>query len=137
MKTFKLSSLVLAAAATFLFTACDKDDDTPELSKTDLLTNAEWKGSDILYEGVSHKDSTWVDINGFRMKFNPNGSYNITDLDGDADTGNWNFINNETQLVIDGDTNNIKVLTKDNLNLESAEPRSGSTPAEFEIRLVH
>lgn len=137
MKTFKISTFVLAAAATLFFTACDKDDDTPQLSKTDLLTNAEWKGSDVLFDGVSHKDSTWINLNGFRMKFNTNGSYNITDLDGDADTGNWNFINNESQLVIDGDTNNISVLSKDNLNLESPESRPATTPAEFELRLVH
>ena len=137
MKHIKISSLILAATSVIFFTACDKDDDTPQLSKTDLLTASEWKGSDILYEGISHKDSTWVDINGFRLKFNTNGSYNITDLDGDPDTGNWNFINNETQLVIDGDTNNIKVLNVDNLNLESAESRPANTPAEFEIRLVH
>lgn len=137
MKIFKITAFVLAAASTLIFTACDKEDDTPELTKTDLLTSSEWKGSDILFEGVSHKDSSWVDINGFRLKFDKNGTYVITDLDGDADNGNWNFINNETQIVIAGDTNNISVLTKDNLNLESAEPRPANTPAEVEIRLVH
>ena len=137
MKIFRISALILSAASALFFTACDKDDDTPQLSKTDLLTASEWKGSDILFEGVSHKDSSWVYINSFRLKFNTNGTYDITDLDGDADNGNWNFINNENQIVIDGDTNNIKVLTVDNLNLESAESRPANTPAEVEIRLVH
>ena len=140
MKSFKVFTLV--AASSLLFTACYNNDDdvtnvTPQPTKTDLLTSAEWKGSDIFFEGVSHKDTSWVDITGFRLKFNANGTSIIRDLDGDTDTVQWRFNNNETQIVIDGDTNNISVLTKDNLNLVSPEPRSGNTPAEFEIRLVH
>lgn len=111
--------LLLAAACTLTFTACNNDDEDPKTTKTNLLTSGSWKVStstvspaiDINGDGTTETDLTPFikactkdDVTNYKAdktyteeegatKCNPNDPQVFT-------TGTWTFTDNETKLTV-------------------------------------
>ncbi|MHC2993467.1 hypothetical protein OB13_18505 [Pontibacter sp. HJ8] len=117
----------------FLFTACDDDDDT-EPTKTDLVVAHEWKGERILVNGLDVSSrpeikSMLLDIKSTVLTLRRDGTYTaVYDQNGSSQTatGSWSFKENETILFIDllGDLQ-LKTLTNSNMDLIRTVQQNG------------
>ena len=144
MQTYRLLPVILLLLS-FVFTACDKDDDTPPApTKTDLLTSSTWKGVGVYYmnQDVSKifADNGY-DIQKYSIKFDKSGNYTET-YDGQNTSGKWEFANNEQALLLNRGTSdefNLRLLKLDdkNLYIEYTFKDSDGTEYILEERFVH
>src|SRR3954471_11045128 len=99
-----------------LLVACEKDNNTPPLSKKQMLT-----AHMLVYEeldqlpnkNVLYKKGAAGNVLNFdrqRVHFYQDGTYDEFTIDGYLLTGNWEFLNNETQVRVFG-TNYSNVAT--------------------------
>lgn len=102
---------IVTAFGLMALPACKKDDVTPEPTKTQLITKANWKMAKV---ETKNPAGTWVDITSSIdaceldniLAFNSNLSYVINEGATKCDisdphiyeTGTWKFANNETQV---------------------------------------
>jgi hypothetical protein len=133
MKILRLPLLLIVLAFSFLFTACDDDEDT-EPTKTDLVVAHEWKGERILVNGIDVSSrpeikSMLLDIKSTTLTLRRDGTYTaVYDQNGSTQNaeGSWSFKENETILFIDllGDLQ-IKTLTSSNMDLIRTVQQNG------------
>jgi hypothetical protein len=122
-----LSAFVIAATA---ISSCSKDDE-PTMSKTELLTSHGWIASkaEISYDGKTYDiTSSWFEecSTDNTITFSKTGGYSEdsgTDTcNGDEfeATGTWSWKSNETilSLVIDGDTEDLTLMSIDSKNIK-------------------
>jgi hypothetical protein len=105
----RLNLLWLFVAALFVFTSCKKDD--PEPTPTDLIavkwkiTNADVKlivaGFDLSDEFFG-ENGTPVGDSESVIEFKKDGTFVVINGDGTAQTGEWEFLENETKIRFSG-----------------------------------
>jgi hypothetical protein len=126
----------------FILSSCDKDD--PEVTNTDMLVAQEWKGDQVLVNGVDVSERKEVinevgKIKTARMKFDRNGTYHTTYQNNDGqqeENGNWKFNDNETKMTFDlyGEVN-VTRLTSNNLDFTAKIPFQGAI-FDAEVKFV-
>ncbi|WP_460879438.1 lipocalin-like domain-containing protein [Pontibacter rugosus] len=83
------------------FSSCDKDEDS-EPSQQALLTDGEWQGTAVYYNGNNEtrffRDTIEFDVSEIRLRFDDNGEYRQTY--GRTVLGTWEFEGNEQEIVI-------------------------------------
>lgn len=117
---------ILLITALFI-SGCKKDDKSQ--SKTDMLTSVQWKMSaftisppmDIDLDGIIDSDlyATYDACNkDDYFVFKKDGTLDINEgpsrcssYDPQVETVNWAFVNDEKEIIIDGDRGTIKELT--------------------------
>jgi hypothetical protein len=140
MKNLRLLSFLFVALVMGALTSCSKDDDDATPSAQALLTAKQWQGNKYLIDGDDM--SSFIDIDEMFWKFDSDGSY-VVEVDGDSESGKWEFASNNQQLVLDKGTADeftldILKLTNTSLNLEFEEEDldTGETYT-VEIRFLH
>ena len=133
MKKRELYTLLFALITLTIFSSCGKDDPKP-VTKTDLLVAHEWRGDQVMVNGIDVSNRPEVtgqigQIKTVRLTFNRDGTYNaryMTSLGEQTQTGNWSFNEGETKLTfaLYGETE-VKTLTENNLNLTAKIPFQG------------
>lgn len=135
-KLFSLVSLCVVALLATTSSSCEKDEtpnpaDTIVLSaKGKILTDTIWRyyeyykdfqtsGSKLVWK--TNRTANTLDLRLNKVKFNKDGSYWEITEKGDSLKGTWQFINNETQIVVNGTTtftSDIRVLTENQFEWE-------------------
>ena len=141
-KKILLTQLLFLFTLTFL-TSCGKEDD-PELTKTDILVAEEWKGDQVLVNGmdVSEREEVINEIGRIktaRMKFDRNGTYHATYQNNDGqqeEDGTWEFNEDETKMTFNlyGEVNVVR-LTDNNLDFTAKIPFQGAV-FDAEVKFV-
>lgn len=138
--TLLLSILALIT----LFSSCKKEDSK---SKTELLTAGAWKikanygivGSTktdlMLTMEACEKDNTFTFKTDNTVVYDE-GATKCDDDDAQTDNGTWSFTENETKLVIDGESATILSLTGSELKVSTSYTEDGVTYTS-EITLGH
>lgn len=110
MNKFKIFTLLFALLTLSVLTGCSKDDEN-EPSRTALLTASTWQGSKIMVDGTDY--TSFFDMTETSMVFKTDGTYQMT-LEGDVETGTWEFTANEQKLLVDkgsDDETTLDILT--------------------------
>ncbi len=121
----------------FLFSACEKDDEIIQTtSKTDLLSNGQWKITmytltppmDLDGDGIADSDGLAAMDACQRdnlFKFSRNGTLTIDEgltkcnpNDPQQEISTWSFRNNETEIIIDGTTGLLQELTPSRMRVQ-------------------
>jgi hypothetical protein len=136
----------LLLPACFL-SACKKDHDK---SRTDLLTEKEWKyvdyGVDDDNNGVISSEESNLEAceKDDTFKFSSNGSLLVHDnttrctSGAETDTLYWSFLSNETQIVLNtGGLLTIKTLTGDKLEISSETLDNGGNVKKLITVFAH
>ena len=129
MKIKQLIFLYLLLLTTF--SACKKEEKNNTASKTDLLTDGRWQMTaytlsppfDINYDGTPDADGLAAMepcVRDNLFIFKKDGTLEIDEgptkcLSSDPqtkETTTWAFVNNETEIIIDGDRTTIEELTR-------------------------
>jgi len=129
MKTFRILSLALLVAIAFV--ACKKDDPapTPAPTKTELLTEKNWKVTALtvnpgfVLDGVSYTDiyaqmdaCSQDDLSQFKASgqiLYDEGPSKCSDISPQVQTGTWLFSAGETEIIVtdaDGASYKYKIL---------------------------
>ncbi len=131
MKSLKLSGIVLASMLV-IFSACKKDKDDPQPSKTQMLTAKNWKLTSVTMNGADQYGSIPACTKDDLAKYNTDntvtydeGATKCDPDDPQTETAVWAFDNNETQLIEDGQTYDIKELSSNTLKLSMTEDFMG------------
>lgn len=168
MRKLHLFALLMVTLCTLSLTSCNDDDEDDVTPNEALLTERVWTGEGIyvrpsflpltnlttFLRAVGEDElANELDITTTTFDFRTDGTFTAT-RDGDAQTGNWRFTDNEQRLVISGDdivltgansdeaTFTILLLNSNQLNLEISVTEMGYDPSEFqgidrfEIRMV-
>lgn len=139
-----MKKVLVFSALLIALNACKKDDAKPA-SKTDLLTSGTWKmtaastdqDGDGTFEtdeyaglGTCFTDNIWT--------FNSNGSVAVDEgatkcdpSDSQVTTGQWQLINNQSTLVLEGDTYTVQQLDASTLILTQSFGTSSSSKVIF------
>lgn len=143
MKKF---TLMLALASAFLVASCSKDDDnnnggggTPAVTNTSKLCNKDWKIEAVRVGGF---DVTTQFLQPCQLdnltRFLTDGTVNNDEgptkcdpADPQTSSGTWAFADNETKLVLDGDTANLLVNSGSVLKIGISDPTIGNIEVEF------
>jgi hypothetical protein len=138
-----LFTLILFFLTFILFTACSKKND-PNVSKTDMLVAQEWKGDQVMVNGIDVAGRQEViaeigQIKTVRIKFDKNGSYKATYTNNQGDqteTGTWAFNDNQTMMTFDlyGEVTVVR-LTNKNLDFLDKIPFQG-TMFDAEVKFI-
>lgn len=130
----QLYPILFALFTLTFFTGCGKDDDPGPVTKTDMLVAHEWRGDQVMVNGIDVSTRPEVtgqigEIKTVRLKFEEDGTYNATftsALGPQTQAGNWSFNEDETKLTFElyGETD-VKTLTENNLDLTAKIPFQG------------
>lgn len=115
MKKLMLSAAMLAAVVTVV--SCDKKNDKP-VNNTLSKIQAKWKVNNVKFE-EGGEDSTYTGVAADYIDFRTDGKV-YTNISDEKDTSAYKLVN-DTKLVIDTDTMNIKQLTSSQFVLEYKE----------------
>lgn len=121
-KTLLVLSMIVGSA--LIFNSCKKDDDASASTNTEKITGT-WTASDLILGG----QSLWSSVedcskdDNYTFKADGTGTFDegATKCDPDdpqSEPATWKFIDNETKLVLDGDTSTILELTNNSLKME-------------------
>ena len=136
--------LMLMAASAFIFTSCNNDEDEPKPTRTELLTNKNWKISaqsetsngsapTDTYANISSCNKDDLFIFGTDGKFTwDEGATKCDPSDPQTvETGTWAFTNEESKIVLTfvGDTDEFEVqeLTATQLVIKETSTFQGVT----------
>jgi len=126
----RLKTTITATCLIFLLAACNKKDHT--VSKTEMLTTGSWKltGAESDDDGngtyetndyaifpACFTDNFYVFKTGGQLVMDE-GVSKCDQMDPQTETSSWSFVANETELVIDADNYEIKVLNNTTLKLK-------------------
>ncbi len=128
-KQFKLlKQISIVAIFALAFSACKKDEDntpkpTTQPTKTDILAGSDWVMKAMVVDGVDYmqhmEDCEKDNIMQFKatgIYVDDEGSLKCDSKDKQTRKGVWEFIENETKLLVDNeDTLNIDLLKPDSL----------------------
>ena len=130
----ELYPLLFALLTLTLFSGCGKDDDPGPTTKTDLLVAHEWRGDQVMVNGIDVSNRPEVtgqigQIKTVRLKFNRDGTYNATFTSGlgeQTQNGTWTFNEDETKMTFElyGEVD-VKRLTENNLDFTAKIPFQG------------
>ena len=123
----KKVSTIIIVGMLCLFAACKKD--KSESARMNLITTGTWKLNGLTAQpGLDLDGDGVIDNNIFMLydvcekdniySFKKNGEYEINEgtskcdpSDPQVNTSDWKFVNNETEIIIDGDRGKIEELT--------------------------
>lgn len=137
MIKLQLKTLCIVLLVFTAFTACKKKNDAK--SKTELLTSSAWlisKYEEKLNSGAYVDDfPNWASCDkDDKTIFATNnvvtydeGATKCDVSDPQTETGSWAFTENETKLIVDGETITIEQLDENNLIVVSSYTFSGQT----------
>lgn len=129
MKLKILSIFTLAISSLFVFSACEEDPDPPpQKTKTQLVSQADWKFQSATYGGVDISSNPQIACfvdNIFTVSANGTGAVNegtVTCSPSTAGPFTWNFQTNETEIfiskaLVSGGTNVWSLVTLNETNL--------------------
>jgi hypothetical protein len=131
MNKLKNLAILLAASLLIIATSCKKDEDKDEptvkpKTKTELITrSAGWKLTDMKINGVSWMAFADECEKDDITKFTSDGKGTVSEgalvcEDSDAGPFTWKFVNNETQIELDGELGTIVELTDKTLRISSS-----------------
>lgn len=104
MNKLRLLPLFVLLLCAVTFSACDKDDEETEPTRTDLLTAETWTGTAIYADGqdisADFRDVLGFDITQNTVKFDKAGTYADT-YGRQTLSGKWEFANNEQAILFD------------------------------------
>ncbi|MFT3705462.1 MAG: DUF5004 domain-containing protein [Agriterribacter sp.] len=136
--------LLLTVISIVSFSSCKKEDSK---SKTELLTAAAWKikanysivGStrtDLMPTmEACEKDNTYTFKTDNTVIFDE-GATKCDDDDDQTDTGTWSLTENETKLILNGETSSLLSLTGSELKVSTSYTEDGVTYTN-EVTLGH
>ncbi|MER2997128.1 lipocalin family protein [Pontibacter populi] len=142
MKKLQFLTYLFAVLFTVTMVSCDDDDDDNDVDpgKEAMLTAGVWTGDKIYYQGADFTEqlSGFLDIKSATVDFNADGTY-TGNLDGDSESGTWEFTNNETQIIMDADTDDeiivdINRLTATELWVEGDYMGTGEETIELRFK---
>ncbi|WP_299708163.1 hypothetical protein [uncultured Pontibacter sp.] len=149
MKLQKLLALFLVMVLAFSTVSCDDDDDDAEPTRTALLTGGQWTGT-ALFLGTQDI-SDWLideddpdnsfDVKKWKVTFNSNGTYSSTYDGSAAESGRWEFTNNEQSILFDKgtadeETARINQLTSSELYIVQAWETEDNQTVDIEARFA-
>jgi hypothetical protein len=114
MKKLMVPAAILAAV---MVVSCDKKNDKP-VNNTLSKVQAKWKVNNVKFE-EGGEDSTYTGVAADYIDFRTDGKV-YTNIADEKDTSAYKLVN-DTKLVIDTDTMNIKQLTSSQFVLEYKE----------------
>jgi len=114
--------VAMVAGASIIFNSCKKDEGDSGTNATNILGT--WTASDIIIDGQSFwplmeacsKDDKIIFQSGGSAVFDE-GATKCDPNDPQTETTSWKFIDNDTKLVLDGDTGTIILLNSNSLKL--------------------
>ncbi len=127
---------------------CNKDDDDTAASKKDLLTAGSWKltavvsdddgdgtyeTNDFIYFFDCYTDNYYIFKTNGELELNE-GATKCDPADPQTETANWQLTNNETTLVIEGDSYAIEELNTSTLKLKQTFSGNRSSVVTFSKR---
>jgi len=109
----KKSFLMAALAISVGFVACKKDKDEPKPKTTQEKIIGKWKGDQasvvITAPPPIGSQTNNEDLSYLNVEFKSNGTAVVDSAGFDAETSTWALVN-DSKIVLDGDTFDIKVL---------------------------
>jgi hypothetical protein len=106
MKLKFIPFLCLLATTAFILPSCDKDDDDPGQTRTELITQGTWRLNSATIAGIEIAEDCQLDNT---LVFTSAGSGTANEgatkcdpADPQSENFTWSFANNETQLVVSG-----------------------------------
>ncbi|MCC6289310.1 MAG: hypothetical protein IT249_15635 [Chitinophagaceae bacterium] len=144
MKTSHLLFTLAAFIVLGSIASCKKED---KKSKTELITSGSWKIQSVYVSQGSTKTDLYTSAEACEKDnfytFHADGSViydegasKCDEEDDQTQSGQWSFIENETKLILEGDTTNVASLTGSELKLTYSYTLSGNT-VNYETTFIH